>query len=298
MQNQPKNKYIFEYAPINLPQDFPVAILDLHKLSEKVTGLHTHNCLEIGYCYEGSGIFIINNKVLSFSKGDISIIFNNQFHKAQSEKCKASVWHFIYLDPEKLLSEISIKELTMISNIVKGSADFINILSSDKYQDLVYIVKLIISELTFCSNSYHSVIKGLTWAFLKSIGRLIKVEDTTSVHSQHFDILKVIPAINYISKNYMNKIQIDYLASLCNTSLTSFRRHFRTALKVSPLEYMVTLRIQTASSLLENTDYSVLDIALKVGYNSLSSFNRHFKRLKGVAPLEWRAAHHTISIVF
>lgn len=30
---------------------------------ERITGLHYHNCLEIGYCYEGSGIFIVDEKV-------------------------------------------------------------------------------------------------------------------------------------------------------------------------------------------------------------------------------------------
>lgn len=291
MQNQPKRDYIFEYVPIDLPQNFPVVKLDLHKLSEEITSLHTHNCFEIGYCYEGSGIFIVDNKVMPFSKGDISIIFRNQFHKAQSEKGKTSVWHFIFLDPEKLLSEISIKELSQISNIVKGSTDFINILSADKYPDLVNMVKMMISELMNCSHSYQSVAKGLIWSFLRSIGRYMKTEDSTEDHSQHFDILKVISAIDYISKNYMGEIHIDNLASLCNMSLTSFRRHFNNALQISPLEYIVNLRVQTACSLLTNTDYSVLDISLKVGYNSLSSFNRHFKRIKGLSPLEWRAGN-------
>jgi AraC family transcriptional regulator, activator of mtrCDE len=295
MQNQPTRKYIFEYAPIDLPQDFPVSELELNQLSEQITGLHTHNCFEVGYCNEGSGIFIVDNKILPFSKGDISIIFKNEFHKAQSEKGKASLWHFIYLDPEKLLSEISIKELSQISNTLKGSPDFINILSPDNHPDLVSMIKLMISELMDCSPSYQSVIKGLVWAFMRSIGRFIKAEDSSRDHSQYFNILKIVSSIDYISKNYMNQIHIDYLSSLCNMSLTSFRRHFHTALQVSPLEYIINLRIQTASSLLTSTDYSVLDVSLKVGYNSLSSFNRHFKRIKGVSPLEWRDQFKRIS---
>jgi AraC-like DNA-binding protein/quercetin dioxygenase-like cupin family protein len=289
MQNQPNNEYILEYEPVVLPQDFPVSKIAFHRLAEEITGLHIHNCFEIGYCCEGSGIFIVDKKVLPFSKGDISIIFSNQFHKALCEKGKSSVWHFIHLDPEKLLSEISVKELSQISNILKGSSDFINILSPDNYPDLVNLVRMIISELLNCHTSYESVVKGLLWAFIRSCGRLIVCEGWPVGHAKHYNILKVVSAINYISKHYTDEIDIGYLASLCSMSLTSFRRYFNNALQVPPLEYIVNLRIQTACSLLTGTNYPVLDISSKVGYNSLSSFNRHFKRIKGMSPLEWRA---------
>ena len=69
---------------------------------------------------------------------------------------------------------------------------------------------------------------------------------------------------------------------------THFRRLFTSYMKVSPLEYINTVRIQTACDLLQKTDAPVADIAHKCGFTTNSTFNRNFKQLMGVTPIEWR----------
>ena len=55
-----------------------------------------------------------------------------------------------------------------------------------------------------------------------------------------------------------------------------------------PLEHIITLRIQMATTLLRETTLSILEVSQAVGYDSLSSFNRHFKQHLDLAPREWR----------
>ena len=59
-------------------------------------------------------------------------------------------------------------------------------------------------------------------------------------------------------------------------------------MKYTPFEYLYNIRIKMATILLEKQDFSIMEIALQVGYFSITSFNRHFKRIKGVTPKEWR----------
>jgi len=89
--------YKVDYSPYNLQEEFPVHLLERHEQGDEIKRLHFHNCLEIGYCCEGEGIFIVDNKILTFSKGDVSVIFKNQIHIAQSEKGKLSRWKFLSL---------------------------------------------------------------------------------------------------------------------------------------------------------------------------------------------------------
>lgn len=49
-------------------------------------------------------------------------------------------------------------------------------------------------------------------------------------------------------------------------------------------------RIRDACILLRDTDQSILQIALAVGFASKSNFNREFQRVVGQTPSEWRAA--------
>ena len=103
MQNRPSEPGR-RYAPYDLVDEFPVAGGYLYFQQDKeIEELHQHNGLEIGYCYSGSGIFVIENKVFTFSKGCVSIINDAEMHLAQSTPGTQSPWRFIILDPAKLL---------------------------------------------------------------------------------------------------------------------------------------------------------------------------------------------------
>ena len=59
-------------------------------------------------------------------------------------------------------------------------------------------------------------------------------------------------------------------------------------MKVSPLEYINSVRIHTACEFLQKTDIPVADIAHKCGFTTNSTFNRNFRQIMGVTPVEWR----------
>jgi transcriptional regulator GlxA family with amidase domain len=56
----------------------------------------------------------------------------------------------------------------------------------------------------------------------------------------------------------------------------------------APLAYVSRWRIQLGARLLETTDDSVLQVALKVGYESEAAFNRAFKRELDLPPARYR----------
>ncbi|QDG94531.1 helix-turn-helix transcriptional regulator (plasmid) [Rhizobium sp. NIBRBAC000502774] len=53
-------------------------------------------------------------------------------------------------------------------------------------------------------------------------------------------------------------------------------------------QYVNEFRIAEACSLLTNSDKSVTEIMLHVGFQTKSNFNREFRRLTDMTPLEWR----------
>lgn len=53
----------------------------------------------------------------------------------------------------------------------------------------------------------------------------------------------------------------------------------------------MTLRMNRAAELLENTDDKITSIASAVGYSDPLTFTKMFKRIKGMSPSDWRHTH-------
>ena len=56
----------------------------------------------------------------------------------------------------------------------------------------------------------------------------------------------------------------------------------------SPMQYLLTIRMNNAASLLESTDYSMAEISAIVGYDNPLYFSRLFKKQNRVSPSEYR----------
>lgn len=288
MQNQPNMSYRLEYSPVNLPSDFPISDYGIYAQTDTpITRLHMHDCLEIGYCYEGSGIFVVENKVMPFSKGDVSVINNREMHLAGSSSGTVSHWSFLMLDPARLLIDLAVSGHEFLSIVPLGGPDFMNILTCEKYPEIVQLVQNILTELKERKSGYRQAVRGFVYALMVRLHRIVPCY-TDDKAKKRETIDRIAPALQYCATNYAKPIQITKLAHICYTSLTNFRRLFVIAMGESPLKYLTRLRIQMASVLLQNTSRPIFEISSQVGYSTLSSFNRHFKRYMGISPLQWR----------
>lgn len=291
MQNQPNPEYKIEYVPFILPMNFPLTDLHNEKYSpssEDVTYMHYHNYLEVGYCYEGCGVFFVNGKVLPFSAGDASIIFPNEMHTAQSDRINPSKWQFIIIDPLSLLSDLNIHEINLISNVIMGYHSFINIIEKKDQSEIVMLILEIFTELEKREYNHMSMIKSLVWSLMVRLSRVFDLNKEKVVNKYNNKISRIAPALHYISQNYMEPLCLNKLAFIVKMSVTNFRRLFTVSMNIAPSEYIFMVRIKMASILLLNTEHSILEISLKVGYTTISSFNRHFKNILEVSPREWK----------
>ena len=90
--------------------------------------------------------------------------------------------------------------------------------------------------------------------------------------------------INYIQANLNQTITLEELAALASLSPRHFSRKFKLHTQMSPNQYVIRCRVETAELLLLHTDIPIADIAILVGFHSQSHLNRHFKRILKVTP--------------
>jgi transcriptional regulator GlxA family with amidase domain len=82
---------------------------------------------------------------------------------------------------------------------------------------------------------------------------------------------------------------IHRLADVSAVSVAYFAREFKKAFGLPPHRYLLTRRIERATTLLRDTDLPITDIALQTGWTSLGTFGRIFRDITGASPGELRS---------
>ena len=102
---------------------------------------------------------------------------------------------------------------------------------------------------------------------------------------QAYKLRRVVDAMN---ERLAEDFSLANLARIAELSEYHFSRMFKRATGLSPSQYFIRLRMNRARSLLLETDRSVIDIGLEVGYSSPSHFSQVFRREVGVTPSAYR----------
>jgi len=97
-------------------------------------------------------------------------------------------------------------------------------------------------------------------------------------------------ARDFVDARHAEPLTVDDMARVAGLSRAHFSRQFRHAFGESPHAYLLTRRLERAAGLLRNTDYPVVDICFRVGWESLGSFTTSFGRMFGKSPAQYRAA--------
>jgi len=101
----------------------------------------------------------------------------------------------------------------------------------------------------------------------------------------------VAQALQFIHANYTSDLSLNEIAKAVNLSPFHVARLFKQSVGVSPHQYLIQLRVNSARSLLSagSGEHSLAELASAVGFADQSHLTRHFKRIVGVTPRQFRA---------
>ncbi|MDR2981107.1 MAG: AraC family transcriptional regulator [Puniceicoccales bacterium] len=95
-------------------------------------------------------------------------------------------------------------------------------------------------------------------------------------------------ALSEIDRNFHRNLSVAHLAGIAGVSPGHFGKLFQAEKNMSPRDYWMEKRIEAAKDVLANTDRSVTDIALDLGFASSQHFAREFKSITGQTPSDYR----------
>jgi AraC-like DNA-binding protein len=98
----------------------------------------------------------------------------------------------------------------------------------------------------------------------------------------------MLRARDAIDREYAKPLDIPTLARIAYVSEAHFIRTFHATFGEPPHRYLQRRRVERAMFLLRETDRSVTEICLDVGFASLGTFGRTFREIVGESPTEYR----------
>ncbi|MEO7133691.1 MAG: helix-turn-helix transcriptional regulator, partial [Vicinamibacterales bacterium] len=91
-----------------------------------------------------------------------------------------------------------------------------------------------------------------------------------------------------VEENLGEELSVESIAREVGMSAFHFAHAFRAATGLPPHKYLMQRRMEHAKSLLRETDLSLTEIALRVGYSSSSHFCVGFQKLIHTTPSHYR----------
>ncbi len=172
-----------------------------------------------------------------------------------------------------------------------------------EYKRIVQIAETISSIINYIiDRAVNSENQALTYEFLLHSGGdqpnsvlhdIQELRDPASADASSFepDLPKsspVYPAVAYVNNHPHEMVTMNNMAQLCHLSPSYFSRLFRRELGENFINYVNRQKVQWAKERLRETNDSVNQIALDLGYMDSSYFINVFKKFEGITPLVYR----------
>ena len=107
---------------------------------------------------------------------------------------------------------------------------------------------------------------------------------------------RMLRARDAMDREYAQPLNVASLAGMTHTSEAHFIRTFKATFGETPHRYLQRRRVERAMFLLRQTDRSVTEISLDVGFFSLGTFSRTFREIVGESPTEFRHSGEPVAV--
>lgn len=141
-----------------------------------------------------------------------------------------------------------------------------------------------IQELQFCRPGFEELLELL----LRQLLVLVRRHSLESGTGHTRIPQKILEAVRYFNEHFFEPLSVSEYAKNQHISVCWFIRSFRLSMGVSPMQYITSVRLNRARTLLESSDYPIQEIAAMVGYDNPLYFSRIFHRYMGESPSRYR----------
>lgn len=147
----------------------------------------------------------------------------------------------------------------------------------------IYHIKMNHKDIpTYLDSSAPEILEEAFYAVLETVFR-----EYTHLLTQQYG-KEIVNAIRYMYLNYQNVISLGELSQLLAMNPSYFSKYFKKKTGINYVTFLNNIRIEKAKEYLKYTDYSIVQIALEVGFANETYFSRLFKNIEHLSPAAYR----------
>ena len=235
---------------------------------------HTHNHIELFYITGGNGQFLIEDQLYPVNANHLIIINPNVTHTEVS--LNAQPLEYIVLGIEGI--ELAISDNSNGRFCILDHFESAQIHSS---------LRNILREMEMKNTGYEDVCQAfmeiLIIRLMRSTNLAVPTEPQVITGNKQCAAVR-----RYIDLHFKEPLSLDQLAEEVHMNKYYLSHAFKREYGVSPINYMVSKRLDESKYLLSETDLSMSQIAQLLGFSSLSYFSQVFRRTQSITPMEFR----------
>lgn len=258
-------------------------------LTDIVIPWHWHEEVELGYLESGTGVittvnaeymihqgdgFFINTNVMDTKRnavpGRTALEINHIFHPVFLSGHFKSRFETKYLNPilqNRQLEVHIIRRGTPSGNAILENLIHLKELQAD--EDVEFQTRSLLSQ---------------TWLLLRQ--ELTVNFHTTVRPSENENRLRNM--LRLIHGRFAEKLCLADIAAAAGLNSREAQRCFQATLHQSPIEYLMSYRLNRAKKMLSNSTLSVTEIAFRCGFSDAPYFSKTFRTATGKTPLAYR----------
>ena len=223
--------------------------------------LHLHERAQLTFVKEGYQYFHIDDKIYLVPQNHVIWIPSLRKHKitSEAETVKLMVSLFKNIAEDDFYRKVHVFPAPSVLKEMLLYASKWNKLTEENHEQEVFMNALFTSLPNFCDENSSLQIP------IPSDKRLLEV-------------------CQFINQNYHQNYSIEELAEIANLSTRSLQRIFKQETGISLKKYVQLIKILKSVELIDSKQFTLSEIAYKVGYKSLSAFTTSYQTIMNVKP--------------
>lgn len=247
--------------------------------------IHWHDDIELIAVLDGEMDYNVNGTIVTLCKGEGIFVNSRQLHFGFSEPKTECAFICILLHPLLLCSTPGY-ERDFVLPVIHSDTPYIFLDPGNGWQRAILRE---IHKIDRCKGqkttplkvqSAFSEIWSLLYEHIPSEGHTTCAKST--------DLTAVRNMVGFIQKNYSQKISLQDIALSGAVGISKCCMLFARFFDLTPNTYLNHYRLGKGLELLRQSDRTVTDIALSVGFGSASYFTETFRKFYGTSPTEYR----------
>ena len=247
---------------------------------------HWHDDMEFIAVLSGEMKYNVNGEIINIQSGQGIIVNARQMHFGFSDTRSECDFICILLHP-MLLCPTSFYEHDFILPVLRNTAVPFIILNTDTiwHQKILdYIIFMYTNkDLKTAPMKVQSAFSAI-WSLLYE--NIPLGDNTSTLQSVDLDIIKNM--VGFIQQNYTRKISLSDIAVSGAVGQSKCCKLFAKYFNQTPNVYLNRYRLNKSIELLRNTDMTITEIAVSVGFNGASYYAETFRKWLGKSPTEFR----------